>query len=122
MPRVKRGNKRRLKRKKILKLAKGYWGGKHRLYRIAKLAVEKSLLYAYRDRKNRKREFRKLWILRINAAVRNYDLSYSRFINGLSKAGLNINRKMLADLAISDPEAFRVLVSKAKEALGMPIQ
>lgn len=122
MPRVKRGNKRRLKRKKILKLAKGYWGGKHRLYKIAKLAVEKGLLYAYRDRRNRKREFRKLWILRINAAVRNYDLSYSRFINGLSKAGLNINRKMLADLAISDPEAFRVLVSKAKEALGIPIQ
>src|SRR4030042_3887092 len=99
MPRVKRANKRRLHRKKILKLAKGFWGSKHRLYRIAKIAVDKSLVYSYRDRRRRKRDFRKLWITRINAAVRNYDLSYSKFMNGLNKAGISVNRKMLEDIA-----------------------
>lgn len=118
MSRVKRGNKRRLHRKKILKLAKGYWGGKHRLYRIAKLAVEKGMLYSYRDRRIRKRDFRKLWIARINAAVRNFDLSYSKFMHGLDKANIKINRKMLADLAVKDIKAFENLVNIAKENLA----
>ncbi|OGF65212.1 MAG: 50S ribosomal protein L20 [Candidatus Fischerbacteria bacterium RBG_13_37_8] len=117
MPRVKRANKRRLHRKKILKLAKGFWGSKHRLYRIAKIAVDKSLVYSYRDRRRRKRDFRKLWITRINAAVRNYDLSYSKFMNGLNKAGISVNRKMLADIAVRDAQAFENLVSAAKKAL-----
>ena len=111
MSRVKRGNKRRLHRKKILKLAKGYWGGKHRLYRIAKLAVEKGMLYSYRDRRRRKRDFRKLWIARIN-------LSYSKFMHGLNKANININRKMLSDLAVKDIKAFENLVNIAKENLS----
>ncbi len=118
MPRVKRGNKRRLHRKKILKLAKGYWGGKHRLYRIAKIKKKKGLLYSYRDRRRRKRDFRRLWITRINAAVRNYDLSYSKFINGLNKANIHVNRKILAELAIKDTKAFENLVNIAKENLA----
>lgn len=118
MPRVKRGTKRRQRRKKILRLAKGYYIGKSKLYRMAKQAVEKSLGYAYRDRRARKREFRSLWIVRINAAARQNDLSYSRLMAGLSKAGIALDRKVLADLAVTDPDAFSVLAKTAKAALG----
>lgn len=114
MPRVKGGFTTRRRRKKILKLAKGYFGSKHRLFRTANQQVMKSLMYAYRDRRQRKRDFRKLWITRINAAARQHGLSYSRFMHGLKQAGVNINRKMLADLAVNDKEAFAQLVSKAK--------
>ncbi|MGM0471437.1 MAG: 50S ribosomal protein L20 [Bacillota bacterium] len=115
MPRVKRGNKRRKKRKRILKLAKGYFGTKSKLYRPAKQQVMKSLNYAYRDRKQKKRNFRRLWITRINAAARQHDLSYSKFIHGLREADIDINRKMLAELAVNDEEAFADLVAVAKE-------
>ncbi len=118
MPRVKRGTKRRHRRKKILKLAKGYYIGKSKLYRMAKQAVEKSLGYAYRDRRARKREFRSLWIVRINAAARQNDLSYSRLMAGLSKAGVALDRKILADLAVTDPAGFSVLAQTAKAALA----
>ena len=118
MPRVKRGFKARRRRKKILKLAKGYWGARHRCYKQARAAVEKGLTYAYRDRKAKKREYRRLWIQRINAAVRAHGLSYSRFMAGLAKAGVGINRKMLAYLAVTDEAAFKALVEKAKERLA----
>lgn len=114
MPRIKRGNVARKRRKKILKLAKGYYGAKSKLFRVANQQVMKSLSYAYRDRRQRKRDFRKLWIARINAAARNGGLSYSRFINGLKKAGIQINRKVLADLAVNDKAAFAQLVEVAK--------
>jgi large subunit ribosomal protein L20 len=114
MPRVKNSVKTRKRRKKILKLAKGYFGSKSKLFRVANQQVLKSLSYAYRDRKARKREFRKLWITRINAAARNNGLSYSRFMDGLKKAGVEINRKMLADLAVNDPVAFSTLVKVAQ--------
>lgn len=114
MPRVKNSVKTRQRRKKILKLAKGYFGSKSKLFRIANQQVMKSLTYAYRDRKARKRDFRKLWITRINAAARNNGLSYSRFMNGLKKAGVEVNRKMLADLAVKDPVAFGTLVKVAQ--------
>ncbi len=117
MPRVKRGNVARKKRKKILKLAKGYYGSKSKLYRIANQQVMRSLHYAYRDRRQRKREFRKLWITRINAAARANGISYSRLINGLKNAGVEVNRKMLADLAVKDKEGFGRLVEVAKENL-----
>ena len=117
MPRVKRGPKRAQRRKKILKQAKGYYGSKSKAHRIAKLAVEKSLSYAYRDRRTKKREFRRLWILRINAAARLHDLSYSRFIAGLKQAGCELNRKMLADLAVHDETAFAALANLAKQGL-----
>lgn len=116
--RVKRGTKRTNRRKKILKQAKGFYGGKSRNFRVAKEAVERSLLYAYRDRRNRKRDFRRLWIVRINAGARLNGLSYNRFMNGLAKAGCELNRKMLADLAVRDPEGFAELVKVAKTALG----
>jgi large subunit ribosomal protein L20 len=116
MPRVKRGTKRRAKRKKLLKLASGYRLTKGKLYRAAREAVQKGLGYAYRDRRNKKRDFRGLWIVRINAAARQHDLSYSRFIAGLKKAGISLNRKMLADLAVSDSAAFSHLANLAKEA------
>jgi large subunit ribosomal protein L20 len=116
MPRVKRGTKRRVRRSKYLKLAKGYWGAKGHNYRTAKEAVEKSLLYAYRDRRNKKRDFRRLWIIRIKAAALANDLSYSRFINGLKKLHIELDRKILADLAVSAPRAFAALVRKVKEA------
>lgn len=119
MPRVKRGFRARRRRKKVLKLARGYFGAKSKLYRTAKQQVMKSLHYAYRDRKQRKREFRKLWISRINAAARQNGLSYSRFINGLKQANVEVNRKMLADMAVNDPQAFGQLIDVAKEALGM---
>ena len=116
--RVKRGTNRKDRRKKILKLAEGYWGGKSRLHRTAKIQVEKSLQYAYRDRKQRKRHFRSLWITRINAAARQNDMSYSTFINGLKLAGCDLDRKVLADLAVRDPRAFSQLVELAKQARG----
>jgi large subunit ribosomal protein L20 len=118
VPRVKRGTKRRHRRKKTLRLAKGFYIGKSKLYRIAQQAVEKSLAYSYRDRRDRKRQFRSLWTIRINAAARQNDLSYSRFIEGLRKAGVGLDRKILADLAVTDPAGFSVLARTARAALG----
>lgn len=109
---------RHRRKKKYLKAAKGYWGARSKLWRIAKNAVERGWVYSYRDRKQRKREFRRLWITRINAAVREYDLNYSRFMNGLKKAGIEVNRKVLADLAVRDPDAFAELARQAKASLG----
>ena len=117
MTRVKGGTISRARHKKALKQAKGYFGSKHKLYKTAKEQVRHSLMYAYRDRRQKKRDFRKLWITRINAACRANDISYSRFINGLSKAGVVINRKMLSEIAIDNAEAFTNLVSIAKDAL-----
>ncbi len=117
MPRVKRGNKKTQKRKKVLKLAKGYYGTKSKAYRIAKQAVDKSLGYAYRDRRQKKRNFRSLWIVRINAAARLNGLSYNRLIEGLKKAGCGLDRKVLADLAARHAEAFAAIAATAKEAL-----
>lgn len=116
MSRVKRGNKRLLRRKKILKQAKGYYGTKSRAHRVAKLAVERSLQFAYRDRRQRKRQLRSLWIVRINAAAREHGLSYSRMVSGLKKAGSDLNRKILADLAVREPETFAALAQLAKSA------
>jgi len=117
MPRV-RSNVAHLKRKKkIMRAAKGARGGRSKLYKSAKENVERGLAYAYRDRRNRKRDFRRLWIIRINAACRIHDLSYSRFMNGLRKAEVEINRKMLADLAVRDPLAFGELAEVAKKSL-----
>ena len=118
MARVKNGLTSRKRRKKVLKQAKGYFGAKGALYRVAKQQVTKSGQYAYRDRKNRKREFRKLWIARINAAARQNDISYSRLMNGLKLAGIEVNRKMLSEIAISDEKAFAELATKAKDALA----
>ncbi len=120
MSRVKRGARRTRKRRKVLKQAKGYYGAKSRSYRIAKQAVDRSLAFAYRDRRQRKRTFRSLWIVRINAAARAHGLSYSRLMDGLHKAGSEIDRKMLADLAVRDAEAFARVVETAREALGEP--
>ena len=117
--RVKRGTKRTKRRKKILKQAKGYYGAKSRNYKSAKEAVERSLQFAYRDRRNRKRDFRRLWIVRINAGARLNGLSYNRFMHGLQKSGCELNRKMLADLAARDPEGFAELAKVARAALGM---
>ena len=117
MARVKRAVNAVKKRRKVFKLAKGYFGAKSKQYRAASEQVRRSLRYAYIGRKLRKRDFRKLWIARINAGVRAYDMSYSRFINGLKVAGVEINRKVLSDLAISDPAAFKQLVDVAKEAI-----
>lgn len=116
MPRVTRGNKKLLRRKKILKLAKGFFGAKRKNYRTAREAVEKALTYSYRDRRNRKRDFRTLWNVRINAAVREYGLSYSRFINGLKKADIRLNRKILSNLAAVEPDTFQQIVEKVKAA------
>jgi large subunit ribosomal protein L20 len=115
--RVKGGTVARNRRKKILKLAKGYFGSKSTLYKTANEQVMKSLKYAYRDRKARKSNFRKLWITRINAATRMHDMSYSQFMNGLAKAEIKLNRKVLSEMAIANPEQFEVLVKKAKDAL-----
>lgn len=117
MARVKGGYVTRQRRKKVLKLAKGYYGAKHRLFRTANEQVMRSLRYAYRDRRQRKRDFRKLWITRINAAARLNGLSYSRLMHGLKSAGIDINRKMLADLAVNDEKAFASLAEKAKANL-----
>ncbi|MFM1524293.1 MULTISPECIES: 50S ribosomal protein L20 [Helcococcus] len=116
MARVKRAVNSKKNHKKYLKLAKGYFGGKSRLFRTAKQAVMKSLQYAYIGRKNRKRDFRQLWIARINAASRANGLSYSKFMGGLKKANIDINRKMLSEIAINDPQAFAKLVETAKNA------
>ena len=116
MPRVKKAVHSRERRKKILKMAKGFRGGRSRLIRSAKETVARALKYAYRDRKVRKREFRKLWIQRINAAVRQHGLSYSRFMNGLKLANIDLDRKVLAGLAATDPEAFARLCEMAREA------
>ncbi len=115
MSRVKRGSIARKRRKKVLKLAKGYYGAKSKLFKMANQQVMRSMQYAYRDRRQRKRDFRKLWIARINAAARSYGLSYSRFINGLKKADIQINRKMLADMAVNDKPGFDRLVQVARE-------
>ncbi|OCA91342.1 50S ribosomal protein L20 [Bacillus sp. FJAT-27225] len=114
MPRVKGGTVTRKRRKKVLKLAKGYFGSKHTLYKVANQQVMKSLQYAYRDRRQKKRDFRKLWITRINAAARINGLSYSRLMHGLKLAGVEVNRKMLAELAVSDAQAFAQLADVAK--------
>ena len=117
MPRVKRSVHARKKRRKVLEQAKGYWGLKHSSYRRAKEQVEKSLVYAYRDRKTRKRTLRSLWIVRINAAARANGLSYNQFIAGLKKAEIDLDRKVLADLAVEDPQAFGAIAERAKSAL-----
>ncbi len=118
MPRVKRGVQAHAKHKKVLKAAKGYYGARRKVYRVAKQAVIKAGQYAYRDRRVKKRQFRALWIQRINAAARMNGLSYSRMINGLNKAGVAIDRKMLADIAVHDMPAFSQLAEKAKAALA----
>lgn len=118
MPRVKSSVVKHRRHKKILKLARGYWGAKSKLYRVAKQQVMKSLMYAYRDRRVRKRDFRRLWITRINAAARQNGLSYSRLISGLRQAGVEIDRKVLADIAVNDERAFGRLVEMAKAKLS----
>ena len=117
MARVKGGVVSRKRRKRVLKLAKGYYGAKHTLFRTAKEQVMNSYNYAFRDRRQKKRDFRKLWITRINAACRLNDISYSRFINALNQANINLDRKILADMAMNDPEAFATVVKQAKAAL-----
>ena len=114
MPRVKRGVTARARHKKVLAKAKGYYGARSRVYRVAKQAVIKAAQYAYRDRRQRKREFRALWIVRVNAAVRAHDMSYSAFMNGLKKAAIEIDRKVLADIAVHDKAAFAAFVEQAK--------
>jgi len=118
MSRAVDGTRRKDHRKKILKLAKGYWGRRHSNFKVAKDAVAKGLSYAYRDRRDRKGDFRSMWIIRINAACRAEGLSYSRLINGLMKAGVEIDRKALAYLAVEDQAAFKAIVEKAKTAIG----
>ena len=118
MPRVKGGTVTRQRRKKVIKLAKGYYGAKKLLYKVANQAVMKSGNYAYRDRRNKKRDFRKLWITRINAAARMNGLSYSRLMHGLKLAGIEVNRKMLAELAVSDAAAFTQLAEAAKKSMN----
>jgi len=118
MARVKRGVVAHARHKKVLKQAKGYYGARRKVYRVAKQAVIKAGQYAYRDRRQRKRQFRRLWIVRINAASRQFGLSYSRFMDGLNKAGIEVDRKVLADLAVHDIAAFGVLAEKAKANLG----
>ena len=118
MPRVKNSVASRARRKKVLKAAKGYYGARSRLFKVAKQAVIKAGQYAYRDRRQRKRQFRALWIVRINAEARNHGLSYSRFIAGLKKAGVDMDRRVLADLALREKDAFAALAGRAKAALG----
>ena len=117
MARVKRSVAARKRRNRVLKQAKGYYGAKSRSYRVAKLAVEKSLQYSYRDRRNRKRDMRSLWIVRINAAARENGLSFNRLIDGLNKAGCEVDRKIMADLAVQDAKAFSALVEVARQGL-----
>jgi large subunit ribosomal protein L20 len=117
MTRVKRSLHAHKKRRKVLEQAKGYWGWKSSHYRYAKEQVDRSLVYAYRDRKVKKRDFRRLWITRINAAARANGLSYNQFVHGLDKAGIELDRKILADLAVSDPDAFTAIAEQAKSAL-----
>lgn len=118
MAHVKRGTTAHARHKKILKLAKGYRGRSKSCYRIALQRVEKALQYAYRDRRNRKRDFRGLWIQRINAGAREHGLTYSKFVNGLTKAGIEIDRKVLADLAVHEPAAFKTIVDQEQKALA----
>ncbi len=117
MARVKRSVQAKARHKKVLKQAKGYYGARRKVYRVAKQAVTKAGQYSFRDRRQRKRQFRRLWIVRINAAAHQFDLSYGRFINGLIKAGIEVDRKMLADLAVHDITAFGALAEKAKASL-----
>jgi large subunit ribosomal protein L20 len=118
MPRVKTGVVRRRRHKKILKMAKGFYSGRRKHFRKAKEQVEHALVYAYRDRRAKKRDFRRLWIVRINAACRLNDINYSRFMNGIKKAGIELDRKILADMAMNDPQAFTSVVASAKKALA----
>jgi large subunit ribosomal protein L20 len=118
MPRSTSAPARNKRKKKLMKVAKGYFGGRKNLYRTAKDAVERGWEHAYRDRKKKKRTFRALWIARINAAVRQHDMSYSRFINGLKEVGVELDRKAMADLAVHNPEAFTALVDRAREGLA----
>jgi large subunit ribosomal protein L20 len=118
MPRVKRGFKKKNRRVKVLKLAKGYWGARSSNYRTAKEAVEHALLYAYRDRRARKRDFRRLWIVRIKAAAKLNGLTYSRLIQGLKKLNIELDRKVLADLAVNAPQTFGRIAAKAKDAVA----
>ena len=122
MARVKRGVTAHAKHKKVIKAAKGYYGRRKNTIRVAKQAVEKAQQYAYRDRKRRKRNFRALWIQRINAATREHGLTYGRFINGLSNLGIEIDRKVLSDIAINDPAGFKALVEKAAAAASSPVR
>ena len=118
MARVKRGVTSHAKHKKVLKAVKGQWGRRKNTIRVARQAMEKAMQYAYRDRRNKKREFKSLWIQRINAGVRSEGLTYSKFINGLNKSGIKLDRKVLADIAYNDPEAFKSIVKKAQSALN----
>ncbi len=118
MARVKRGVTSRAKHKKVLKAVKGQWGRRKNTIRVARQAMEKSMQYAYRDRRNKKREFKSLWIQRINAGVRAEGLTYSKFINGLNKSGIKLDRKILAEIAYDNPEAFKTIVKKAQAALN----
>ena len=118
MSRVKRGVTSHAKHKKVLKAVKGQWGRRKNTIRIARQAMEKAMQYAYRDRRNKKREFKSLWIQRINAGVRSEGLTYSKFINGLSKSGIKLDRKILAEIAYDNPEAFKIIVKKAQTALN----
>lgn len=118
MARVKRGVTAKARHKKVLKQAKGYYGARSRVYRVAKQAVIKAAQYAFRDRRQRKRQFRQLWIVRINAAAREFGLSYSRLMDGLKKAGIEVDRKVLADIAVKDKQAFSQLAQSAKDALA----
>ena len=118
MARVKRGVTSRAKHKKVLKAVKGQWGRRKNTIRVARQAMEKAMQYAYRDRRNKKRDFKSLWIQRINAGVRAEGLTYSKFINGLSKSGIKLDRKILAEIAYDNPEAFKTIVKKAQSALN----
>ena len=118
MPRVKRGVTSHAKHKKVLKAVKGQWGRRKNTIRVARQAMEKAMQYAYRDRRNKKRDFKSLWIQRINAGVRAEGLTYSKFINGLSKSGIKLDRKILAEIAYDNPEAFKAIVKKAQAALN----
>ena len=118
MSRVKRGVTSRAKHKKVLKAVKGQWGRRKNTIRVARQAMEKAMQYAYRDRRNKKREFKSLWIQRINAGVRSEGLTYSRFIHGLNKSGIKLDRKILAEIAYDNPEAFKTIVKKAQSALN----
>ena len=118
MPRVKRGVTSRAKHKKVLKAVKGQWGRRKNTIRVARQAMEKSMQYAYRDRRNKKREFKSLWIQRINAGVRGEGFTYSKFIHALSKSGIKLDRKILAEIAYDNPEAFKTIVKKAQAALN----
>ena len=118
MARVKRGVTSRAKHKKVLKAVKGQWGRRKNTIRVARQAMEKAMQYAYRDRRNKKRDFKSLWITRINAGVRAEGMTYSKFVNGLSKSGIKIDRKILAEIAYDNPEAFKIIVKKAQAALN----